>query len=80
MRAVRVNGQITELKQPRPCLILIWLIIWRPQYFFRFGRNIGHIRQTFPAQSKYQINYAKYLHTVAMNHTHSIFKIHHMYI
>ena len=32
MRAVRVNGQITEVKQPRPWLILRWVTIWHPHF------------------------------------------------
>ena len=27
IRAVRVNGQITDVKQPRPRLILRWVLI-----------------------------------------------------
>ena len=30
MKAVWVNGQITEVKQPRPWLILRWGTIWHP--------------------------------------------------
>ena len=36
VEAVRVNGQNTEVKQPRPWIILRCVTIWHPQCFF-FG-------------------------------------------
>ena len=44
-KAVRANGQITEVKQPRPWLILRSVTILHPQFVFQFGRNIGQICQ-----------------------------------
>ena len=37
-------GQIIEVKQSRPRLILRWVTIWQP-HFFQLGKNIRQIRQ-----------------------------------
>ena len=43
-RAVRVNGQISEVKESIPRPILRWVPIRQPQ-FLQFGRNIRQICQ-----------------------------------
>ena len=50
VRALRVNGKITEVKQSAVGLILRWVTIWDPNILSFFslamtGKNIRQIRQ-----------------------------------
>ena len=46
MKAMRVNGQITEVKQLKTILILRWVTIYDPYILSFFsGRNIRQINQ-----------------------------------
>ena len=50
MRAVRVNGKISEVKQAALWLILRWVTIWDPNILSFFslamiGKNVRQIRE-----------------------------------
>ena len=42
-KAARMNGQITEVKQPRPRIILRWMTVWHPQFSFRLVEILGNL-------------------------------------
>ena len=45
MRAVRVNGKISEVKQSELRLILRWVTIWDPNILAVIDKNIRQISQ-----------------------------------
>ena len=44
VKSVRINGQITEVKQPRLWVILRGVIIWHPS-FFSLAEMLGKLRK-----------------------------------